>query len=78
MIPVILVARWLPVGRFAFVRYGAGLTAMRAGAFLLAVTTGTIPMTGLYPAVGGPLTTAPPPRRSADSSSRGWSYCCRS
>jgi uncharacterized membrane protein YdjX (TVP38/TMEM64 family) len=56
---VILVARLLPVVSFAFVSYGAGLTAMRTGAFLLATAIGMVPMTALYVAAGTSLTASP-------------------
>ena len=56
---VILVARLLPVVSFAFVSYGAGLTAMHTGAFLLATAIGMVPMTALYVAAGTTLAADP-------------------
>lgn len=48
----VLAARLVPVISFAAVSYGAGLTAMRVGAFLLATAVGMIPMTLVYVVVG--------------------------
>lgn len=56
---VILVARLLPVVSFAFVSYGAGLTAIRTAPFLLATAIGMIPMTALYVAAGASFTASP-------------------
>jgi len=44
--------RLVPVVSFAAVSYGAGLTAMRMRAFLVATGVGMIPMTGLYVGIG--------------------------
>lgn len=52
---VVLACRLVPVISFAFVSYGAGLTAMTARAYLLATTIGMIPMTALYVALGSTL-----------------------
>lgn len=49
---VVLVTRLVPIISFAAVSYGAGLTAMRAGAFLLATAIGMTPMTLLYVGIG--------------------------
>lgn len=49
---VVLVTRLVPIVSFAAVSYGAGLTAMRAGAFLLATAIGMTPMTLLYVGIG--------------------------
>lgn len=56
---VVLGARLVPVVSFALVSYGAGLTAIRPLAFLLATAIGMVPMTILYVAVGASLTVAP-------------------
>ncbi|WP_290652210.1 TVP38/TMEM64 family protein [Aquisalimonas sp.] len=53
---VVFGARLVPVVSFALVSYGAGLTAMGQGAFLLATGLGMIPMTALYVAAGTNLT----------------------
>ncbi len=53
---VILTARLVPVVSFALVSYGAGLTAMSTGYFLLATAIGMIPMTALYVVAGVTLT----------------------
>lgn len=53
---VILVARLVPVVSFALVSYGAGLTAMSTGSFLLATAIGMTPMTALYVVAGVTLT----------------------
>ena len=55
----VVLCRLLPVISFAFVSYGAGLTAMTTRAFLLATAIGMIPMTALYVAVGATLTVDP-------------------
>lgn len=56
---VVLGARLVPVISFAAVSYGAGLTAMSPGMFMLATAIGMIPMTWLYVAVGTSLTVSP-------------------
>lgn len=56
---VVLACRLVPVISFAFVSYGAGLTAMTARAYLLATAIGMIPMTALYVVVGATLTIDP-------------------
>lgn len=49
---VVAGCRLVPVVSFAAVSYGAGLTAMRMRAFLVATAIGMIPMTALYVAIG--------------------------
>jgi uncharacterized membrane protein YdjX (TVP38/TMEM64 family) len=47
--------RVVPIISFAAVSYGAGLTAMRIRAFLVATGIGMIPMTGLYVGLGAAI-----------------------
>lgn len=49
---MVFVTRLVPIVSFAAVSYGAGLTALRAGAFLLATLVGMTPMTLLYVGLG--------------------------
>ena len=52
----VLIARLLPFISFDIVSYAAGLTSMKAGAFLLATGLGQLPATVIYSYVGGMLT----------------------
>lgn len=49
---VVFTLRLIPLVSFALVSYAAGVTAMRARAFLLATALGMLPMTALYVGVG--------------------------
>jgi uncharacterized membrane protein YdjX (TVP38/TMEM64 family) len=51
----ILIARLLPFVSFDIVSYGAGLTSMSLGSFLIATGIGQIPATLIYSYVGGML-----------------------
>lgn len=54
---VVLGARLIPIVSFAFVSYGAGLTAMSARAFAVATLIGMMPMTIVYTGFGAVITT---------------------
>lgn len=58
---VVLGARLIPIVSFAFVSYGAGLTAMSARAFAIATLIGMVPMTIVYTGFGAVITTGPLP-----------------
>lgn len=56
---VVLGARLIPIVSFALVSYGAGLTAMSTGMFLLATGLGMTPMTIVFVGFGASLTVDP-------------------
>ena len=55
---VVLVSRLVPVVSFDLVSFGAGVTSMSLGAFVLATAVGMVPLTALYVSAGGVLVPA--------------------
>lgn len=52
----VIIARLLPFISFDIVSYGAGLTSMKFGSFIVATAIGQLPATIIYSYVGGMLT----------------------